>query len=205
MKKILLRGLIFMLCHSTAFLQGLDKLDEKYLVVFGDYQAENKVIQYFSFTCPHCLSLFKKDFKEIRDKYLSRKEMSWTFHPVPMDSLTVQAMDCLGKLSNRNKVIFLEALLDTIEIQDDPNVVVFLMQEAMKTFKQPIDDLNDEDYITNTKAFEDAFNFIKQEDVVHAVPAVEINGKLFRKEIPDKAFINKQMDLALAREEKHDK
>ena len=177
---------------------SLDKLDEKYLIVFGDPKAPVQITQYFSMTCPHCLSLFKKDFKVIKQKYLDTKKASWSFHPVPLDSLTVQVIDCLSKLNPRQKVILLEALLDTLQIQDGPEVVLFLIQEAMKTFSQPIVELDDKEYITKTQAFWDAFNFIKQEDHLEAVPAVEVDGVLYRKEIPDQAFIEKQMQVRLS-------
>jgi hypothetical protein len=172
-----------------------DKIDEKYLTVYGDSQAPIQVTQYFSMTCPHCLSLFKKDFKAIKNKYLDTKKICWTFHPVPLDSLTLQAMDCLSRLNATQKVIFLEALLDTLKVEDNPNVVLFLMQEAMKTFNQPIPNLDEQNYITNSQAFQDAFFFIKQEDRLDAVPAVEVNGVLFRRDIPDQSFIEKQVQI----------
>jgi hypothetical protein len=172
---------------------SFDKLDEKYVIVFGDEEAPVKITQYFSMTCPHCLSLFKKDFKAIKEKYLDTKKASWCFHPIPLDSLTIQLMDCLAKLTPRQKVILLEALFDTIQMQDNPDVVLFLMQEAMKTFSHPIPELDEKEYITKTQAFWDAFTFIKQEDRLDAVPAVEVNGYLYRREIPSQAFIEKQM------------
>jgi hypothetical protein len=173
---------------------SFEKLNEKYLTTFGDAQTSIHITQYFSMTCPHCLSLFKKDFKEIKTKYLDTKKASWTFHPVPLDSLTIQVMDCLSKLSSRQKVILLEALFDTLQVQDGSEVVLFLMQEAMKTFRHPIPELDEKEYITKTEAFWDAFAFIKQEDRLDAVPAVEINGIQYPREIPHQAFIEKQME-----------
>lgn len=199
MKTYMWKAFLIILCFPVWGF-SLEKLDEKYLIVFGDPQATIRVTQYFSLTCPHCLSLFQKDFKAIKDKYLETKKASWTFHPVPLDALTVQAMDCLSKLQPNQKVIFLEALLDTLQIQDNSEVVLFLMQEAMKTFNQPIPELDEKAYIIKTQAFQDAFNFIKQEDCLDAVPAVEVEGILYRKEIPDQGFIEKQMHLRLPHE-----
>jgi hypothetical protein len=103
--------------------------------------------------------------------------------------LTIQAMECLSHLSNKQKIIFLEALLDTIQIEDDAGVVKVLMQEAMKALDHPISDLDNKSYITQTETFADAFAFVKQKDRINAVPAVEINDVLFRKEVPDLNFI----------------
>lgn len=172
---------------------SFDKLDEKYLIVIGDAEAPVKITQYFSMTCPHCLSLFKKDFKDLKENYLDTKKVTWTFHPVPLDSLTIQLMDCLSKLTQKQKVILFEALFDTIQMQDSSDVIIFLMQEAMKTFDHPIPELDEKIYITKTQAFWDAFNFIKQEDRLDAVPAIEVNHVLYRKEIPSRAFIEKHM------------
>lgn len=198
MKKQLQLFLVVMSLPIFGF--SLDKLDEKYLTVFGNPQASIQVTQYFSMTCPHCLSLFKKDFKKIKEKYLDTDQIAWIFHPVPLDSLTVQAMDCLSQLTSKQKVIFLDALLDTLKVQDGPEVVLFLMQEAMKTFSHPIPTLDDKAYIIKTQAFQDAFEFIKQDECIHAVPAVQINGTLYRKEIPDQAFIEKTLSLGIRNE-----
>jgi hypothetical protein len=65
--------LSFMLLTSS--LWGLDKLDEKYLVLLGDASAPLHVTQYYSFTCPHCLALFQKDFQEIKKMYVETKNI----------------------------------------------------------------------------------------------------------------------------------
>jgi protein-disulfide isomerase len=192
MKKYFLQALLT-LFFSSAW--SLDQLDEKYLIHFGDAQSPVKITQYFSLTCPHCLSLFKDEFEDLKKKYIETKEVYWIFHPVPLDTLTIQAMECLSHLSKKQKVIFLEVLLDTIQQADEDEVVIFLMQEAMKIFKHPIEELADKAYMTKTQSFEDAFEFIKQKDGIHAVPSVEINGILFRKDIPDKSFIERQIKL----------
>lgn len=172
---------------------SFEKLDEKYLILFGDTQAPIKIIQYFSMTCPHCLEMFKKDFKVIKEKYLDTNKVAWTFHPVPLDSLTIQMMDCLSKLNLKQKRILLEALLDTVQVQDNAEVVLFLMKEAMITFNCPMSDLDDEKYIIKTQSFLDAYNFIRQEDRIEAVPAVECDGVLYRKDIPNQSFIEKKV------------
>jgi len=170
----------------------LEKLHSDYLVTFGNSEAPTKIVEYFSFTCPHCLMLYKRDFAKIKEKYLDSEKVLWVFHPVPMDLLTVQAMDCLKKLSEREKRLFLEAILDVIPEDDSPTSVLF-MQKAMELFQKPLPDLQEKDYLSKTQAFQDAFLFIKQEDKIAAVPTIEINGKLLLKEIPEMAFIDKKM------------
>lgn len=106
MKYFLINLLIFFLpTHGFC----LEKLDSSYLIKFGDPEAKVQIVQYFSFMCPHCLELFKKDFQEIRREYIDSGKLYWVFHPVPMDFLTVQAMDCLEKLSEKEKGSFYQS------------------------------------------------------------------------------------------------
>ncbi|MFI5342789.1 MAG: thioredoxin domain-containing protein [Chlamydiales bacterium] len=194
-----MRILYLLILFNLQFLKGysLDKLSSDYLIAFGNPDSPIKIVQYFSFTCPHCLTLYRKDFHEVKTKYL--ETVSWVFHPVPMDLLTVQAMDCLEKLSAREKRLFLESLLDVIPL-DGSALSVLYMQKAMELFEKPIKELQKKEYLSNTKAFQDAFLFIKQKDKINAVPSVEINDLLYANEIPDIAFIDKKVQELLQAE-----
>ncbi|SPJ31865.1 unnamed protein product [Candidatus Protochlamydia amoebophila UWE25] len=107
-------------------------------------------------------------------------------------------MDCLSKLTPKQKRTLLEALFDSLQVQDGPEVALFLLQEAMKLFDQPMPNLDEQAYIVQTEAFQAAFQFLKQEDRIQAVPSVEINAELYRQEIPNQAFIEKQMQARLS-------
>lgn len=181
--------LLWML-SSFSYVSSFEPLPSNYTVTFGNTDAKTKIVEYFSFTCPHCLSIYRKDFARIKEKYIDCGKVTWIFHPVPMDKLTVQAMDCLSKLSEKDKQIFLEAILDIIP--EDESAVLYL-EKAMELFESPITRLQEKNYLSKTKAFQDAFLFIKQEDKVSALPTVSINGKLYLQEVPDFAFIDKKL------------
>jgi hypothetical protein len=189
MKYFLINLLIFFL-PTQGFC--LEKLSSDYLIKFGDSKSKVEVVQYFSFMCPHCLGLFRKDFQEIKCEYIECGKICWVFHPVPMDLLTVQAMDCLEKLSEREKRIFLTALLEVMPL-DDSNLSLSYMQKAMEIFNKPVPDLKEREYLSKTRAFQDAFQFLKQKEKIDTVPVVEINGELFLRELPNQEFIKKHI------------
>ena len=188
--KHFLNTLLIFFFHTQGFC--LEKLSSDYFITFGGPESKVQIVQYFSFMCPHCLGLFRKDFQEIKREYINNEKVCWVFHPVPMDLLTVQAMDCLEKLSEKEKRIFLTAILEVMPL-DDSTFSLSYMQKAMEIFNKPLPDLKEKEYLSKTRAFQDAFQFLKQKEKIDAVPAIEINGKLFLREIPSQEFIEKQV------------
>jgi len=182
-KSLMIFALIFS-CQLTAF----EKLSDAYLVQYGNSQAELRIVQYFSFTCPHCVALFRKQFQQIKEDYIETGKVSWVFHPVPMDLLTVQGMDCLSKLSEREKKIFLEAILEELFI-DQPKLSLQLMQKGMEVLGKPIKELQEKAYLAETAAFHDSFHFLKQDQIIEALPSVDVNGKFLSAQVPDIDFI----------------
>ena len=182
MKRLILFSLL--LCsHIFAF----EKLPSDYLVSYGSRDAPI-IIQYYSFTCPHCVAHFRNEFQKIKENYIESGKILWIFHPVPMDLLTVQAMECLKKLSEREKKIFLEAILEEVVI-DDSKLSASFLQKAMEILGKPIQELQNKDYLSETDAFVDAFHFLKQEDTVDVIPSIEVNGIFIPAQVPDCEFI----------------
>lgn len=186
---------IFMLvtpCFAQAAV--LKKLPEKYQVAYGDPNAPIKIVEYFSFQCPHCLSLFRSDFKVIEEAYIDTKKVYWVFHPIPADLVTVQGMVCMENLNGKQKKLFLETLLEGAEASS-PQITALIMSKTMEIFALPIPGLQNEDYLQKTNAFFDAFNFLTQEEKVLAVPTIEVDLKLFPKEVPDFDFVQSVVKL----------
>lgn len=191
-----MKSFLLMLILSFFPLQAfsLEKLKSDYHIVFGEPESKVQIVQYFSLMCPHCLELFKKDFQEIKRQYIESGKISWIFHPVPMDLLTVQAMVCLEKLSEKEKRIFLSAILEVMSMNDS-NLTLSYMQKAMEIFNKPLPELKEKEYLAKTFAFQDAFHFLKQKEKIEAVPSFEINGKLFLTDSPTKEFIEKCIQI----------
>jgi len=180
-------GFLF-LCLCSQFF-GFEKLDSKYWVRFGQPDAEFQAVEYFSLSCPKCLDFYKEEFPAIREKYIESGTLSWAFHPDPADLLTLQAMICLERLPNERKILFLDALMGSLAKLKDNEHGCKLMQTAMEVFQDPVSELGELEFLEKSQAFQDAFEFVSQKDVVKVIPSIEIDGILY-KEFPTPALID---------------
>ncbi len=176
----------------SSLLHSIEKLDDRYLISFGDKNASIQVVEYFSFMCPHCSALFKREFKDLKSNYLENNKIAFTFHPVPMDMLTVCAMECLSKLNEREKRAFLEVLLQESE-GEDSKVMIALMKRAMEVFEKPIPQLDDRSYLEESETFQNAFVFLKQDEQIIGIPTFEVNGKFYAEQPPSLVLLEKIM------------
>jgi Thioredoxin len=163
------------------------KMSQKYCIHYGSHQAPIKIIEFFSFQCPHCIKLFRNDFLRIKQDLIDTGKLYFEFHPVPHDLPTAQAMICFERLEEKEKHLFLEAIFEEA-IPTNPELMTKLMMAAMNVFKKPVPFLNDENYLKEHQAFEEIYRFLKQE-IILAVPTLEVNGRLFAAEVPDYQFI----------------
>ena len=186
---------VFFLCPSSN-LQAFEKLSSVYHVSFGNTDAPVYITEYFSLTCPKCLAFIKKDFPLIKQKYIDTNKVFWIFHPDPSDLLTLQFLVCLEKL-RQEKTLFFETTLHFIE--KDLKTATIVMQSTMECLKEPLPDLGDLSFLEKTRAFREAYRFLKQEDLFTLVPTVEINGKLYD-QFPTRKFLEKQIEIHLKKQ-----
>jgi hypothetical protein len=186
--------LVILFVLFTHPLFSSEPLGPEYCITYGDSTSSVTIREYFSFSCPECIRLYKREFAGIRKDYIDNGDVCWVFQPMPMDLLTVQAMVCLEKLSEDEKRTFLEATLMEFEGIDDA-LATLMMQKAMDFFEKPLPHLEDTSFLENTKAFRAAFKFVQSNDI-EAVPTVDINGKRYEG-IPDRRFINEKMTALL--------
>lgn len=164
------------------------KLDSQYCIKYGNENAPIKVVEFFSFQCPHCIKLFRDDFELIKANLIETGKIYFEFHPVPQDLSTAQALICFEQLEEHEKRLFLEVIFEEAT-PSDSELMSKLMVAAMNVFKKPIPQLDDHNFLQEHKVFEEIYHFLKQ-DKIAAVPTVEINGHLFANEVPDYQFIN---------------
>ncbi len=166
-----------------------EKLPTSYLVTFGEENAPIKITEYFSFICPYCLKLFREEFPTIKRDYIDTGMVQWTFHPVPMDLVTIQAMDCLEKLSVPEKRAFLQVFLEEAEY-GNPDFCTAILKKGMEILQKPVGRLNEQNYLENTPAFSEAYRYVSSAKAVEAVPSVEVNGSYVVGAVPDLRFVS---------------
>lgn len=174
---------------------GFERIEETYCIPYGNPTAPLKIREYYSFSCPKCLDLYQKEFTKIKSEYIDTGKVYWIFHPDPVDLSTLKAMDCLSRLDSKQKRLFFESLFEAMRpstLHKAPK----LMKKAMEYFKKPISKLEELKYLETTLAFQAAFEFLKQNPPIHAVPTIEIEGEIFE-EMPTLAFIHEQIEKKL--------
>jgi hypothetical protein len=182
--------IIFSLLFPAA-LCSFQQLDPRYQVLYGNPQAEHRVVEYYSLSCPKCLALYQKEFPNIQKDYLEQNNISWSFHPSPTDLLTLQEMVCLEKLESAERKIFLETILESLTLSKGQNGCPIL-QAAMEALGKPMPDLDKIDFLAETEAFHSAGAFLMQKDVFFIVPTVEIDGTI-HDVLPDRTFLDTQL------------
>ncbi len=184
----ILKYILLCVLTTCGNVQAVEQLGKQYLISYGKEDASIKLVEYFSFQCPHCLKIFKNDFARIKKEYIDTGKILFEFHPTPLDLPTLQAMVCLAQLDAHQKQLFLEVMFEEA-IPNEPELMAQCMIAAMGIFKKPLPLLDDHEFLKRQSAFNDAFVFLQQEEKVLAVPTAEINGKLFPKDVPDFKFV----------------
>jgi len=181
------------ICSFGTAAWAFEKLDPKYQISYGNPKSNIKIVEYFSLSCPKCYEFFFLGFPPIKTQYIDTDEIFWVFHPDPADLLTLQAMVCLEYLSDDQKRCFLETTLKHLKEKNYRHGCL-IMQAAMEVLGHPLPHLAEMTFIETTKAFKEAFGFLKQKDVIKAIPMLEINGKL-RDEYPTQKFVEKEIAI----------
>lgn len=179
------------------------KLGEQYCITYGNPRAKIQLVEYFSLSCPLCLKLLKQDFLKLKDKYVCSGDVFWVLHPDPADILTLQMMECLGKLSDREKQVFFEGLLSRLS-KNPSKKIVYWMQTILAEWGRAIPELQELSFLEKTKTFQDAYKYVQQTNAPKEVPTIEINGEI-KETFPSYAFIDKTISDLLEVETQNQK
>lgn len=190
---------LLLLIEVTAY----EPLPKNYQVTFGSEEAPLNITQYFSLSCPHCIALFRKDFKEIKKHYIDTGKISYTFHPVPLDLGTMELLICLEELDNTQKQLLLGVLLEEIELEN-PDLTTIMLKQAMELFKRPLPNLDNENFIKNSTAFAVATQFIIQEDKPTTIPSIQVGDNRVER-APDFEFLSLFLSMIYKSESHYEK
>ena len=185
----------FALVFPTLWGGEFENLSSEYCISFGSPEAPVKVIEYFSLSCPQCLNLLQKDFPSFRKKYVDTEQVFWVLHPDPADILTLQLMECLEKLSDKEKRAFFDWLLATLPKKPSKKIVL-QMQQVLEKWGRPLPYLHDLSFLEKTKAFQIAFAYVKQSNAPKEIPTISVNGEI-REAFPNASFVEKEIEKAL--------
>ncbi|MBF5060076.1 thioredoxin domain-containing protein [Candidatus Neptunochlamydia vexilliferae] len=179
---------------------SFEKLSSIYTISYGDPHAPLHVTEYFSLSCPKCLTFIRRDFPSIQARYIDKGKVYWTFHPDPADLLTLQAMVCFEKLSSQGKQVLIETLAHHPRASFRKGC--FKMQEYMDALGKPQPLLHDLSFLEKSQAFQKAFTYLKQPTVPAELPTIEINGKIHQ-EFPSLQWLDKTFAELLKRGSRH--
>lgn len=181
------KTLLFVFAYLQLQVYGFEKLNEQYLISYGEKTAKTKIVEYFSFSCPRCIDFIVDDFPQIKKGYLKQGSVFWIFHPDPADRLTLQGLICLKLLPDIEKRIFLETVAKIIQ-KDGLERGVEIMKITAETLGFPVLNLEKGNFLKESDAFQDAFKYLSQKDVISSVPTIEINQKVYD-EYPSYDFV----------------
>lgn len=170
---------------------AFERIDQAYLIQFGESKAPIHITEYFAFDCYQCIhSLYtsKHEFEKLKEESIDQGQVFWTFHPDPSDLFTLQVLVAFDCIPNDKKQEFFWDLLEAIYMQK--NKPIQILYKVMGLFTSDIPNLEDLDYLRNSKAFIAAANYLQQADIVRQVPTIEVNQQIY-KEFPSFRLVKK--------------
>lgn len=172
-KTFLFASFLFLFSFGFSF----DNLPKTYLIKVGRENAETQIIEYFSLECPLCLKVIRNEFKEIFFQCIQKKDISWTFHPDPIDMTTLRFMICLEGMEEKNRFPFFWEVIQAIhpKAYDRNALILSTLNERYGGKKLPLSDL---DFISESQAKQAGFSYLSQEDIPKILPSISKNGKM---------------------------
>lgn len=185
-------GRTVVLCLFFPFyLMAFKPLSETYTIPFGAKDAPIQVVEYFSLSCPECLSSINNDFPEFSRIWIETGKVHWVFHPDPGDLLTFQLMVCLEKLLPKEKPsFFLQVAKGCAVSAKRTSHQMFAALEKMGRGKK--ETMRSLSFLEASRAAREAIAYLKQEDAPTKTPSVWIDKRRLDG-VPTLAKVNKAL------------
>lgn len=168
------RLILYVLIFTCSLVEGMEPLDTKYCVSFGEKEAPMKAVVYFSFSCPHCRSFFCDVFPQVKRELVDTGKLQILFHPVPMDIVSVWSILCFEQMNTLQKQVFLLSIVPEADASQQ-EYSRLLVKRVMDFYGKTCPWLEKVDVMADTQGFRDAYQFISQDDAIKEVPLVMIN------------------------------
>jgi protein-disulfide isomerase len=173
----------FLLTLAPAFAQETDAaaLPEVPALVLGPEDAPVTIVEYASFTCPHCASFHQNVFKDLRADYIDQGKVRFEFRDVYFDRYGLWA-SMIARCGGEMRFFGISGMMFDQQqdwaASDDPAVVVENLKRIGRT--AGMDDAA-MDACLNDRAMAEALVARFQEtttaDAVDSTPTLIINGE----------------------------
>lgn len=111
---------------------------EECAIIYGDEWAPHTLTSFFDIGCPHCSTFFKEQFPIIKNAWVNNQQLKVVFKPNPFHPETLTFMSHCENLTNLQKILLLESLM---EIKEPNSDIVYdtiaLFQHAHRIYTLP--------------------------------------------------------------------
>lgn len=121
--------------QSPIFFPVATETQEDCTIVYGEQNAPHTITSFFDIGCPHCSIFFKKQFPIIKNAWVNNQQLKVVFKPHPIHLETLSFISCCKDLTNLQKIILLENLMNI----ENPNTdtlcdTIALFQHAHRLY-----------------------------------------------------------------------
>lgn len=92
---------------------------EECAIIYGYDWAPHTLTSFFDIGCPHCSAFFKEQFPIIKNAWVNNQQLKVVFKPNPLHPETISFMSCCKNLTNLQKIMLLESLMEIEEPNSD--------------------------------------------------------------------------------------
>ena len=116
---------------TTAQIVTTKPVKHDYTISYGTKEAPHTLISFFDIGCTHCATFFREKFPIIKRTWVDNQQLRVVFKPYPIHQETVLFMSCCEGLTDIQKLILFETLMET----ESPTTNT--IQTAMEVLKCP--------------------------------------------------------------------
>ncbi|EKE44915.1 putative thiol-disulfide oxidoreductase D [Oceaniovalibus guishaninsula JLT2003] len=152
-------------------------------MTLGDPQADVQVIEYASFTCPHCATFHEGPFQQIKENYIDTGKIGFTYREVYFDRFSLWAGMIARCAGDTDRYFAISGLIYDQQrewTQGDPATIAENLRRIGKT--AGLDDerldacLND---AAKAQALVARYEETTKADDINATPSFVINGEKY--------------------------